>query len=103
MFSLIVTIKAKAEHREEFIEAMLENARSSARDEPGCLRFDVVQDGEDPNRLHLYELYRDEAAFEAHRQTPHFLRWWDTVRDWLDGPLARYTGHNLIPADESEA
>jgi hypothetical protein len=27
-----------------------------------------------------YEVYRDEAAFQAHTQAPHFLKFRDTIR-----------------------
>ena len=42
---------------------------------PGCLRFDVLQDQADDNHFYFYEVYRDEAAFQAHGQAPHFARW----------------------------
>ena len=53
MEALLVTIQIKPEHREEFMESMLDDARGSVENEPGCLRFDVVQSQEDPNRLLL--------------------------------------------------
>ena len=56
MLALMVTIKIKPGHREAFMEAMLGDARGSAYDEPGCLRFDVLQDANDPHTLYLYEL-----------------------------------------------
>jgi len=90
MLALMVTIKIKPEHHDAFMEAMLGDARGSAYDEPGCLRFDVVQDANDPNTIYLYEVYRDEAALEAHRQAPHYRQWRETVKDWFDGgPVAR--------------
>ena len=55
MIALIVTIQIKPEHREAFMESMFGDARGSNNDEPGCLRFDVLQDSEDPNRIFLYE------------------------------------------------
>jgi len=51
-----------------------ENARASVRDEPGCRRFDVVEPRGEPGRILLYEIYDDEAAFDAHRRTPHFVQ-----------------------------
>lgn len=56
-----------------FMQAMQVNAAASVRDEPGCLTFDVWCDRSDPDRVWLYEVYRDEAAFEAHMRTAHFL------------------------------
>jgi quinol monooxygenase YgiN len=35
----------------------------------------VVQDQADPNHFFFYEVYRNEAALEAHRKTPHYPRW----------------------------
>lgn len=101
MQALIVNIQIKPEHREAFMEAMLDNARGSVGNEPGCFRFDVVQDAEDPNRIHLYEVYRDEAAIEAHRQAPHYLKWRDTVKDWHAAERVLRRGTHVFPPDSS--
>ena len=85
MISILVTIKIKPGHRDAFVEAVLDDAIGSVRDEPGCFRFDVLQDDSDPNCIHLYEVYQDQAAVEAHRQAPHFLKWRSIVGDWFDG------------------
>ena len=50
---LLVDIQVKPKHLEAFIEATLDDARGSVQNEPGCLRFDVLQDAQDPNRIHL--------------------------------------------------
>src|SRR5215475_6616909 len=50
----------KAGYHEAFMEALLGDARGAVYDEPGCLRFDVLQDAGDPNTIYLYEVYRDE-------------------------------------------
>jgi quinol monooxygenase YgiN len=42
--------------------------------EAGCVRFDVLQDTSNPDRYYFYEVYQDEAAFQAHTQTPHLTR-----------------------------
>lgn len=55
------------------MDAMQVNAAASVRDEPGCLTFDVMRDRSDVDLVWLYEVYVDEAAFEAHTQTAHFL------------------------------
>jgi quinol monooxygenase YgiN len=86
------------EHRAAFLESMLDDARGSVNDEPGCFRFDVLQDDQDPNTIYLYEVYRDRAAFDAHCQAPHFIRWRDTVKDWYAGPIALVTFSPIFPA-----
>ncbi|WIF66338.1 putative quinol monooxygenase [Metapseudomonas otitidis] len=73
MYCLLLKTQLKPGSLEAFMEAMRINAAASVRDEPGCLVFDVLHDRSDPDRVWLYEVYTDEAAFEAHMQTPHFL------------------------------
>lgn len=96
---LMVTIKIKAEHRDEFIEALLKDARGSVENEPGCLRFDVLQDEQEINTIHLYEVYQDQLALESHRQAPHFLLWRDTVENWYAEPPKRQLCSNIFPTD----
>ena len=101
MQALLVTIQIKPGHKEAFMESMMDDALGSVGDEPGCLRFDVLQDQEDPNRIHLYEVYRDDAAIEAHRQAPHYLKWRQTVGDWFDGDIVRRVCTTVFPLESS--
>jgi autoinducer 2-degrading protein len=91
MYVVCVTIQVKPEHVDAFIPAMLANARGS-RQEPGNLRFDVLQAEDDPTRFFLYEVYRSKEAFAAHQQTEHYMIWRDAVQDWMALPRqgARY-------------
>ena len=89
MIALIVSIKIKKGHKEAFMASMMGDAHGSNNDEPGCLRFDVLQDNEDPNRIHLYEVYKNQAAVDAHRAAPHYTKWRETVKDWFDGEIGR--------------
>ncbi|MGH8437249.1 MAG: putative quinol monooxygenase [Pseudomonas sp.] len=73
MYCLILKTQLKPNSFEAFMAAMRVNAAASVRDEPGCLAFDVLRDRSDPDLLYLYEVYTDEAAFEAHLLTAHFL------------------------------
>ena len=72
MIALIVEINIKPGFKDQFMASMLGDARGSNNDEPGCLRFDVLQDNEDENKIHLFEVYEDDAAVDAHRNAPHF-------------------------------
>ena len=99
MFALFGTIHIQPARREAFLESMLDDARGSMADEPGCLRFDVLVDDKDPNTIYLYEIYRDQAAFDAHCQAPHFIRWRDTTKDWVAEPIVPLvTFQPLYPA-----
>jgi autoinducer 2-degrading protein len=75
MFALVVELRVKPEMLQRFLEAVEENSTASVRDEPGCLRFDVVQDNDDRHHLFFYEIYADEASFQEHRTAPHFASW----------------------------
>lgn len=85
MFVIVAQVQVPDEKIDAFIAASLDDARHSVADEPGCSRFDVVQDQADPTKFWLYEVYDDQAAFDHHLTTPHFHRWNDTVRGWFVG------------------
>ena len=87
MYVVIVSARVKPEQRGTFLEAIEANAVSSVDDEPGCLRFDVVRDNDDPDHYLFYEVYRDEAAFAAHRDTDHFAHWREAAEVCLSDPL----------------
>jgi autoinducer 2-degrading protein len=70
-----VNCRIKAGQIERLMKELLANAKAARETEPGCLQFDVLVDPKDPARLMLYEVYKDEAAFEAHQQAPHFKRY----------------------------
>ena len=85
MFIYFVDIKVRPENLEEFKAATVKNARNTVN-EPGNLRFDVLQQADDATRFALYEVYTDEAALEAHRQTVHYAEWKKTVENWMVEP-----------------
>ena len=101
MYVIIAPIQIKAGFKEQFIAAVTEDARSSVANEPGCLRFDVIQDANDANRIWLYEVYKDEAAFQAHLQSPHLRTFRDTTQDWRTEGLqgAGRGSANIWPPD----
>jgi autoinducer 2-degrading protein len=82
MHVVCIHVHVKPENRGAFVEASLENARNTV-EEPGNLRFDVIQQVDDPNRFLLYEVYRDEAGMKAHKETAHYARWRDAVGPWM--------------------
>lgn len=72
MYVIIVDFEVDPEQLCAFLPLMLENASTSARDEPGCRQFDVCLDPNHPGHVFLYEVYDDRAASDAHLSTPHF-------------------------------
>ena len=72
MHVITVDFTIHPEHLAAFMPLMLENARISRETEAGCRRFDVCRDPAQPDRVFLYELYDDRAAFDAHLAAAHF-------------------------------
>jgi len=54
------------------VAATLARHSAATRAEPGCAQFVAYRAREDGDEFVLYEQYEDEAAFEAHRASPHF-------------------------------
>jgi quinol monooxygenase YgiN len=73
MVVLAVTWMAKM-GRESEAAAILEKLSGESRKEPGCVVYQVHKHKTDPRRFFIYEQYKDDAALEAHRTTPHFLQ-----------------------------
>ena len=84
-------------HRvDDFIAATLENARNSVQ-EPGVVRFDLVQQDEDPTRFLLIEIYRTPQDPSRHKETAHYAKWRDTVESWMAEPRRSVKYHALFP------
>ena len=71
MLVLAVTWMANPGHEKEVAE-IFRKLESASRQEPGCLGYTVHRHNHDPRRFFIYEQYRDEAALQAHRDSPHF-------------------------------
>lgn len=95
MLVVLVHVTVKRELLAEFERAILANADAARAREPGCVRFDVSRQEEDPARWMFYEVYRDAAAFDAHRATPHFAAYQQVAdRAVVSKTLTRWTAKN---------
>jgi autoinducer 2-degrading protein len=99
MLIVQVHVHVKPDSVEAFKEATLANARASVK-ESGVVRFDVVQQQDDPARFVLVEVYRDAAAAAAHKETPHYPVWRDAVAPMMAEPRHSVKFNNVFPADE---
>lgn len=93
MVVLAVTWMAKAGHEAE-VTALLAKLTEEARKEAGCAMFQVHRHKTAPRRYFIYEQYKDDAALEAHRTTPHFLQY---VRKDLPKIADRIEGNLFEP------
>ena len=98
MHVVSVTIFVKPDRVDAFVEATLENARNTRR-EPGNVRFDLLQADEEPARFLLYEAYHTKDDFTTHQQTAHYLRWKQTVADWMAQPRQGVKHHSIFFGD----
>jgi autoinducer 2-degrading protein len=96
-----VHVHVRPEAVDAFIEASVENHKQSVK-EPGNLRFDFVRQADDPSRFMMYEAYESEAAVAAHKETPHYLKWRDTVKDMMAEPRYGIKYYIIEPKDKSE-
>lgn len=95
MIVLAVTWIAHAGRAEEAAE-LFRRLTEESRNEPGCLMYVVHRHTEDPRHFFIYEQYRDDAALEAHRNTPHFQQ---IARGSLLQVAARKDANLYIPLD----
>ena len=98
MIVTCVNVQVKEEYIDHFIAVTVENHNKSIL-EPGNLRFDVLQSINDPSRFTLYEAYISEQASNAHKTTPHYLLWKDTVAPWMAKPREGISHRVIAPTE----
>jgi len=96
MLIVHVFVHVKAESVEAFKAATLENARNSVK-EPGIVRFDVVQQDDDPTQFVLMEIYRTADAPAQHKETEHYAVWRDAVAPMMAEPRRSVKYHEIFP------
>jgi autoinducer 2-degrading protein len=100
MFIVHVFAQVKPDCVAAFCEATIENGRHSIQ-EPGVVRFDFIQQRDDPTQFALVEVYRTEADTASHKRTAHYAKWQTTVEELLAQPRSRIFYQNIFPDDES--
>jgi len=73
-YVVLVEFRLRSGSRGDFRPLIDENARTSARVEAGCRRFDVIEPADNPDAVLLYEIYDDRAAFDAHVASRHYAK-----------------------------
>ncbi|MDH4198612.1 MAG: antibiotic biosynthesis monooxygenase [Candidatus Aminicenantes bacterium] len=99
MLIIHVHIHVKPEDVEAFSRVTIENARNGIG-EPGIVRFEVLQQIDDPKRFLLVQAYRDEDVAVRHQETAHYARWRDMVAELMAEPPTEVRFSNVFPADE---
>ncbi|MBR6727055.1 MAG: antibiotic biosynthesis monooxygenase [Clostridia bacterium] len=85
MIATLVFVDVKPENVEDFRNITLYNHENS-RKEAGNVRFDVLQDNNNPTQFVLYEVFESEEAAAFHKTTEHYLKWRETVAPYMASP-----------------
>src|SRR5947209_11156166 len=80
MIALVAKYYVKPGQVDGVVSALQRMAPMVKEQEPGCTTYKASRSTDDPNLIMLYEEYRDQAALENHRTTPHF-------RDIIEGTV----------------
>ncbi len=80
---LIANVKTKPGYADTLMPAMQENAAKSVL-EDGCFQFDIMMNEDDENDFVFYEVYKNKDALASHRETPHFLAYFNLMRELGD-------------------
>jgi len=101
MLIVHVSVHVKPGSVDAFIAATRENARNSVQ-EPGIIRFDLVQQDDDPTQFLLIEIYRTPEDPARHKETTHYALWRDAVEPMMAEPRRSVKYHALSPEAASE-
>ena len=93
-----VYVNVKSGSIKTFIDATVANHLESVK-EPGNLRFDFIQQVDDPCRFMIYEAYESDQAAAEHKNTAHYLKWRDSVKDLMAEPR-QGVKYNIVKPDD---
>ncbi|HWA61760.1 MAG TPA: putative quinol monooxygenase [Caulobacteraceae bacterium] len=74
--SLIVagTVRVPPQNIDRFRPHMVE-MMTATQAEDGCFAYSYAEDVGEPGLIHVFEVWRDQAALDAHFQTQHMAAW----------------------------
>ena len=96
MLIVHVFVHVTPESVDAFRAATVENARNSTK-EPGVVRFDVIQQDDDPTQFVLVEVYRTDDDPARHKETAHYATWRDAVASMMAEPRRSVKYREVFP------
>jgi quinol monooxygenase YgiN len=101
MYAIFGSMNVKPEHVRAFREATIRVSQGVVSNEPGVFQFHILTDTDNPNRFYYFEIFRDEAAADAHWETENYKSWRATVEGMLDGGTQRISNmRTMFPSDQ---
>jgi (4S)-4-hydroxy-5-phosphonooxypentane-2,3-dione isomerase len=98
MYALTVVAYVLENEIEAFLQKTIECALAT-RNESGNLRYDILQNEDNPSCFVIYEVYRSKDDFLFHRETPHSKKWKTDIESMLEKPRERIRCHSVYFSD----
>ena len=102
-------LQIKQDQLPAFTASVKEEMEAALRVEPGVIAIYAAADTNNPAQMVFFEMYADENAYQIHRDTPHFQKYFRTTKDMLTGrvllelvPVELRDRYNT-PADYADA
>jgi autoinducer 2-degrading protein len=102
MHALVISIHVKPGKADEFVALARDNIRETLK-ESGVVRFDLLQQADDPDRFMLFEVYRDPGDHAAHKLTPHYRAWNLAAEPLMAEPRSRTVYSSVFPQESGWA
>jgi quinol monooxygenase YgiN len=83
MYTVILFTKILPQHVDDYIENMRICAEATNQ-EPGCIRYEVMQDVADATMMCLFQVFKDDAAYQSHQDAEHHRVWIEKSGPWRD-------------------
>ena len=94
-FANVVTIEVTAGRRDQLLPLLAAHKARCLKDEPGTLQFEILLPRDDDTKVLSYEVYRDDAAFEVHRNGPSLAQ----LREEIAGMVVKLHGTRCAVVD----
>jgi len=91
----VVTIEVAQGRRDQILSLLAAHKTRCLRDEPGTLQFEILLPKDDDTKVLSYEVYRDDAAFEVHRNGSSLAR----LREEIAGLVMKLQGTRCTVVD----
>jgi len=99
MFVVVVFLEAERGRQDALRHALLQHALNSLEREAGCQRYDVCLDPVEASAFLLYEVFADEAAYQVHRELPHYAEFRLLTDPWVRS--RRVLTYEMVPGSGS--
>jgi autoinducer 2-degrading protein len=83
MYESVLIYRVLPQFIDDYVTNMRICAEASSK-EPGCIRYEVMQDVADPSMVCLLQIFKDAEAYQAHQDAPHHVHWVEISAPWRD-------------------